>query len=249
MASTDRASPPCARRARPRVADIVEGKAPHQQRLGKIRLGAALVASTAALTTTCAGSCSAAPARVAARGRQPPALVVRSPSSRPQHVTATCCGTVSSPDGSGAAQPPRPPPPPPPLGSRSGRSPTPGSHQQHPLLHAGPAAPVNREAARPRRRHRVGGRPGFVRGHRRVSSGVGPVGHRARCALIDQWLRRLPRRLGRDRHPRAVFPTSFAELVRITGGTPADVSGSSANATPAGPLTRHVHALPSMCAR
>jgi hypothetical protein len=25
-------------------------------------------------------------------------------------------------------------------------------------------------------------------------------------------------------HPRTVFPTSFAELVRITGGTPADVA-------------------------
>ena len=26
-------------------------------------------------------------------------------------------------------------------------------------------------------------------------------------------------------HPHAVFPTSFAELLRITGGTPADVGG------------------------
>jgi len=25
-------------------------------------------------------------------------------------------------------------------------------------------------------------------------------------------------------HPHTVFPTSFAELVRITGGTPADVA-------------------------
>jgi hypothetical protein len=35
-----------------------------------------------------------------------------------------------------------------------------------------------------------------------------------------------------------VFPTSFAELVRITGGTPADVGAGPADAAPPGPAAR-----------
>jgi hypothetical protein len=45
-----------------------------------------------------------------------------------------------------------------------------------------------------------------------------------------------------------VFPTSFAELVRITGGTPADVgAGDPADAArPAGgPMTRQGPAAPA----
>src|SRR6184192_1022162 len=33
-------------------------------------------------------------------------------------------------------------------------------------------------------------------------------------------------------HPHTVFPTSFAELVRITGGTPADVGAGAVDAVP-----------------
>jgi prolyl-tRNA editing enzyme YbaK/EbsC (Cys-tRNA(Pro) deacylase) len=54
--------------------------------------------------------------------------------------------------------------------------------------------------------------------------GVGPVGHPAPIpTLVDTWLEKYDVVWAAAGHPHTVFPTSFAELVRITGGTPADV--------------------------
>jgi prolyl-tRNA editing enzyme YbaK/EbsC (Cys-tRNA(Pro) deacylase) len=54
--------------------------------------------------------------------------------------------------------------------------------------------------------------------------GVGPVGHPAPIrTLVDRWLAKYDVVWAAAGHPHAVFPTSFDELVRITGGTAADV--------------------------
>ena len=54
--------------------------------------------------------------------------------------------------------------------------------------------------------------------------GVAPVGHPAPIpTLVDTWLEKYDVVWAAAGHPHAVFPTSFAELVRVTGGTPADV--------------------------
>jgi len=54
--------------------------------------------------------------------------------------------------------------------------------------------------------------------------GVGPVGHPAPLrTLVDTWLDSYDVIWAAAGHPHTVFPTSFGELVRITGGTPADV--------------------------
>lgn len=54
--------------------------------------------------------------------------------------------------------------------------------------------------------------------------GVAPVGHpRPLRTLVDVWLQRYDRVWAAAGHAHTVFPTSFGELVRITGGTPADV--------------------------
>jgi prolyl-tRNA editing enzyme YbaK/EbsC (Cys-tRNA(Pro) deacylase) len=54
--------------------------------------------------------------------------------------------------------------------------------------------------------------------------GVGPVGHSAPIpTLVDTWLERYDVVWAAAGHPHTVFPTSFAELLRITSGTPADV--------------------------
>jgi prolyl-tRNA editing enzyme YbaK/EbsC (Cys-tRNA(Pro) deacylase) len=57
-----------------------------------------------------------------------------------------------------------------------------------------------------------------------VIGGVGPVGHPAPIrTLVDNWLARYEVVWAAAGHPHAVFPTSFGELLRITGGTAADV--------------------------
>jgi prolyl-tRNA editing enzyme YbaK/EbsC (Cys-tRNA(Pro) deacylase) len=57
-----------------------------------------------------------------------------------------------------------------------------------------------------------------------VIGGVGPVGHPAPIrTLVDTWLDKYDVVWAAAGHPHTVFPTSFAELVRITGGTPAEV--------------------------
>ena len=54
--------------------------------------------------------------------------------------------------------------------------------------------------------------------------GVAPVGHPAPIrTLVDTWLDSYDLVWAAAGHPHTVFPTSFAELVRITAGTPADV--------------------------
>jgi prolyl-tRNA editing enzyme YbaK/EbsC (Cys-tRNA(Pro) deacylase) len=54
--------------------------------------------------------------------------------------------------------------------------------------------------------------------------GVGPVGHPAPLrTLVDTWLDSYDVIWAAAGHPHTVFPTSFGELTRITGGTPADV--------------------------
>jgi prolyl-tRNA editing enzyme YbaK/EbsC (Cys-tRNA(Pro) deacylase) len=54
--------------------------------------------------------------------------------------------------------------------------------------------------------------------------GVAPVGHpRPIRTLVDSWLARYEVIWAAGGHPHTVFPTSYAELLRITGGTPADV--------------------------
>jgi prolyl-tRNA editing enzyme YbaK/EbsC (Cys-tRNA(Pro) deacylase) len=56
--------------------------------------------------------------------------------------------------------------------------------------------------------------------------GVGPVGHPAPIrTVVDTWLEKYDVIWAAAGHPHTVFPTSFAELVRITHGTPAEVGG------------------------
>ena len=54
--------------------------------------------------------------------------------------------------------------------------------------------------------------------------GVAPVGHPSPIrTLVDTWLEKYDVIWAAAGHPHAVFPTSYAELIRITGGEPADV--------------------------
>jgi prolyl-tRNA editing enzyme YbaK/EbsC (Cys-tRNA(Pro) deacylase) len=54
--------------------------------------------------------------------------------------------------------------------------------------------------------------------------GVAPVGHpRPIRTLVDTWLEKYGQIWAAAGHPHTVFPTTYAELVRITHGTPADV--------------------------
>jgi len=67
--------------------------------------------------------------------------------------------------------------------------------------------------------------PDFVREHTRFPiGGVAPVGHPTRLrTLVDVALQGYEQIWAAAGHPHAVFPTTFAELVRITAGTPAAV--------------------------
>ncbi len=57
-----------------------------------------------------------------------------------------------------------------------------------------------------------------------VIGGVGPVGHPVPIrTLVDVWLAKYDVVWAAAGHPHTVFPTSFDELVRITGGTSAEV--------------------------
>ena len=56
--------------------------------------------------------------------------------------------------------------------------------------------------------------------------GVAPIGHPAPLrTIVDFDLANFDEVWAAGGHPHYVFPTSFDELVRITGGTPADVGG------------------------
>jgi len=57
-----------------------------------------------------------------------------------------------------------------------------------------------------------------------VIGGVGPVAHPAPIrTLVDTWLAKYDVVWAAAGHPHTVFPTSYAELLRITNGVPADV--------------------------
>src|ERR1700730_11382045 len=68
--------------------------------------------------------------------------------------------------------------------------------------------------------------PEFVRAATgQVIGGVAPVGHpQPLRTLVDRWLQEDDVVWAAAAHAHTVFPRSFTELVRITGGTPADVA-------------------------
>lgn len=74
---------------------------------------------------------------------------------------------------------------------------------------------------------RSSGTPGRLSGTGPVaetSGGVAPIGHPAPIrTVVDVDLGEYDEVWAAGGHPHYVFPTSFHELVRITGGTPADV--------------------------
>ena len=67
--------------------------------------------------------------------------------------------------------------------------------------------------------------PEFVREHTGFAiGGVAPVGHPEPLrTLVDTALDQYDVVWAAAGHPHTVFPTTYAELVRLTGGTPADV--------------------------
>jgi prolyl-tRNA editing enzyme YbaK/EbsC (Cys-tRNA(Pro) deacylase) len=71
--------------------------------------------------------------------------------------------------------------------------------------------------------------PEFVRRSTgQVIGGVAPVGHPAPLrTLVDTWLENYDVVWAAAGHAHTVFPTSFGELVRITGGTPATVAADA----------------------
>ena len=68
--------------------------------------------------------------------------------------------------------------------------------------------------------------PEFVRAHTgQAIGGVAPLGHpKPVRTLVDTALERYPVIWAAGGVPRAVFPITYAELLRVTAGTPADVS-------------------------
>jgi prolyl-tRNA editing enzyme YbaK/EbsC (Cys-tRNA(Pro) deacylase) len=71
--------------------------------------------------------------------------------------------------------------------------------------------------------------PEFVREHTgQPIGGVAPIGHPAPVGtLVDVELARYERVWAAAGHPHAVFPTSYEELLRLTGGTAAEVGDDS----------------------
>lgn len=65
----------------------------------------------------------------------------------------------------------------------------------------------------------------FVREHTgQVIGGVSPIGHPAPIpTYVDRWLQQHPVAWAAAGHPAAVFSTTFAELLTLTGATPIDV--------------------------
>ena len=80
--------------------------------------------------------------------------------------------------------------------------------------------------------------PDFVRRHTgQPIGGVSPIGHPEPIGtLVDVELARHDRVWAAAGHPHAVFPTSYEELLRLTGGTPAEVGN--------GPDPTHPVAVP-----
>jgi prolyl-tRNA editing enzyme YbaK/EbsC (Cys-tRNA(Pro) deacylase) len=79
--------------------------------------------------------------------------------------------------------------------------------------------------------------PEFVREHTGFAiGGVAPVGHPAPIrTLVDVELERYDEVWAAAGHPHTVFPTTYAELVRITGGDPAVVGEPVADDPPVSP--------------
>jgi len=73
--------------------------------------------------------------------------------------------------------------------------------------------------------------PEFVREHTsQAIGGVAPVGHpRQIMTLVDNALAGYEVVWAAAGHPKAVFPTTFAELVALTGGMAADVAAGEEN--------------------
>ena len=71
--------------------------------------------------------------------------------------------------------------------------------------------------------------PDFVRASTgQVIGGVAPIGHpQPLRTLVDVWLDKYDVVWAAAGHAHTVFPTSFAELVRITNGTPADIGADA----------------------
>ncbi|MGY1623274.1 YbaK/EbsC family protein [Geodermatophilus sp. SYSU D00965] len=69
------------------------------------------------------------------------------------------------------------------------------------------------------------GSPDFVRRHTgQPIGGVAPIGHPEPIGtLVDVELARYQRVWAAAGHPHAVFPTTYEELLRLTGGSPAEV--------------------------
>jgi prolyl-tRNA editing enzyme YbaK/EbsC (Cys-tRNA(Pro) deacylase) len=76
--------------------------------------------------------------------------------------------------------------------------------------------------------------PAFVREHTgQPIGGVAPVGHpRPVPTIVDRHLARYPVVWAAGGHPKSVFPTTFADLVALTGGVAASVSGKEEDGTP-----------------
>jgi prolyl-tRNA editing enzyme YbaK/EbsC (Cys-tRNA(Pro) deacylase) len=76
--------------------------------------------------------------------------------------------------------------------------------------------------------------PAFVREHTgQPIGGVAPVGHvRPIRTLVDRALAGHPVVWAAAGHPRAVFPTTFDELLALTGGMAADVAAEEENRVP-----------------
>ncbi|GHF06405.1 aminoacyl-tRNA deacylase [Amycolatopsis deserti] len=68
--------------------------------------------------------------------------------------------------------------------------------------------------------------PAFVREHTgQAIGGVAPLGHPAPVlTLVDTALRAYDTVWAAAGHAKSVFPTTFADLVAVTGGQPADVA-------------------------
>ncbi len=68
-------------------------------------------------------------------------------------------------------------------------------------------------------------KPEFVREHTgQPIGGVAPVGHpTAIRTLIDTWLAKYDQIWAAAGHPHSVFPTTYDELIELTGATPVEV--------------------------
>ena len=77
--------------------------------------------------------------------------------------------------------------------------------------------------------------PEFVRRHTgQAIGGVAPLGHPEPIGtLVDVELARHEQVWAAAGHPHTVFPTTYDELLRLTGGTPAEVGPGPGAATPA----------------